>query len=286
MAILTAVLWASGGIHTPFLANYVFHVAVVGIVGGARATVIAGFVATLCAVLLYLTEHVPGMRIATWDPIAPWDVIAELIAFAGVIGAVAYVISHAVKELLEREVALARIGDAVALEYEVLSNTLSELEAGLEVVDRDGTVMWRNKRATELSPWAKAVGSTWGCPGEQRPCQGKVSGDCPVKHALASNQAGRCRFAAAVEGEGERVYEMLVFPLAASGGGPETQGPRRVMNLYLDRTTSVLDERGLILAERLASLGRATPVVTRPRLASRSARIRPRSSSTLVVRSR
>lgn len=30
------------------------------------------------------------------------------------------------------------------------------------------------------------------------------------------------------------------------------------MNLYLDRTTSVIDERGLILAERLASLGRVT----------------------------
>lgn len=259
MGILTAVLWASGGIHTPFLANYIFHVAIVGILGGARATVIAAGVAMTCAALLYATEHVPALRIATWEPVPPWGVIAEFLAFGGVIGAVAYVISHAVKELLEREVALARIGDAVALEYEVLSNTLSELEAGLEVVDRDGSVMWRNKRAAELSPWEPTVGGVWSCPGDHRACSGKVDGVCPVKRALASDEAGRCRFAAAVgEGARERVYEMLVFPLAASGPGNVREGARRVMNLYLDRTSSVLDERGLILAERLASLGRVT----------------------------
>jgi signal transduction histidine kinase len=254
MGILTAVLWASGGIHTPFLANYIFHVAVVGILGGPRATVITAVIAIGCAVLLWISEHVPGMRIATWDPVAPWGLISELIAFGGVIGVVAYVISHAVRELRERELALARVGDAVALEYEVLSNTLSELDAGLEVVERDGTVIWRNKRAAELSPWVEA-GTVWGCPGERRPCQAKVSGDCPVKRALDANQPGRCRFAA--EGtDGERVFEMLVFPLAAAGGRQD--GARRAMNLYLDRTTTVIDERGLILAERLASLGRVT----------------------------
>lgn len=254
MGILTAVLWASGGIHTPFLANYIFHVAIVGILGGARGTVIAAALAVLACLLLWLTEHVPGLRIATWDPVPPWDVISELTAFGAVVGAVAYIVSHAVRELRERELALARIGDAVALEYEVLSNTLSELDAGLEVVDGDGTVIWRNKRAAELSPWAPA-GSVWTCPGEHRPCQGKVDGHCPVKAALAAAEPGRCRFAAPSRDQTERVYEMLVFPLGPSGGRKQ---PRRAMNLYLDRTTSVIDERGLILAERLASLGRVT----------------------------
>ncbi|UJR82016.1 ATP-binding protein [Sandaracinus amylolyticus] len=254
MAILTAVLWASGGVHTPFIANYIFHVAVVGILGGARATFIAAGVALLASAALWATEHVSALRIATWDPVAPWDLISELVAFGGVLGAVAYIVSHAVRELRERELALARIGDAVALEYEVLSNTLSELDAGLEVVDGDGTVIWRNKRAAELSPYAQA-GGIWSCPGEHRPCQGKVEGECPVRRALAASEPGRCRFAATVEGI-ERVYEMLVFPLATAGA--RKGGPRRAMNLYLDRTSSVIDERGLILAERLASLGRVT----------------------------
>ncbi|MDQ3035037.1 MAG: ATP-binding protein [Myxococcota bacterium] len=254
MAILTAVLWASGGIHTPFLANYIFHVAIVGILGGARATLFAAAYAVGASFLLYATEHVPGMRIATWSPVAPWDIVAEFTAYVGVVGAVAYIVSQAVRELRERELALARIGDAVALEYEVLSTTLGELDAGLEVVEGGGTVIWRNKRAAELSPWASA-GAPWSCPGEHRPCQGKLAGQCPVQRALASSEAGRCRFAAPIDGV-ERVYEMLVFPLAPVGGRKD--GPRRAMNLYLDRTTSVIDERGLILAERLASLGRVT----------------------------
>jgi signal transduction histidine kinase len=254
MAILTAVLWASGGVHTPFTINFVFHVAIVGILGGPRWTVLAAGAAIACCVLLVATEHIPGLRIATWDPVAPWDVVAELSAFGGVTAAVAYLVSHAVRELREREVALARIGDAVALEYEVLSNTLSELDAGLEVVDRDGTVMWKNKRAAELSP-ESPPGTVWGCPGEHRPCQARVDGECPVKRALGAAQPGRCRFAAAIEGN-ERVYEMLVFPLAAEAKA--NGGKNRAMNLYLDRTSSVLDERGLILAERLASLGRVT----------------------------
>lgn len=253
MGILTAVLWASGGSHTPFLANYIFHVAIVGILGGARATVVAAGAAVLAGLFLYATEHIPVLHIATWNPVAPWDVVAEFLAYGGVVGTVAYIVSHAVRELRERELALARIGDAVTLEYEVLSNTLSELDAGLEIVESDGTVIWRNKRAGELSPWAK-VGTVWTCPGEERLCQGKVDGHCPVKRALASSEPGRCRFAAPIEGI-ERVYEMLVFPLAKASG---SEGRHRAMNLYLDRTTSVIDERGLILAERLASLGRVT----------------------------
>src|SRR5688500_4638504 len=39
MALLTIVLWAAGGMRTPFIGYYVFHVAIVGILGGTRATV-------------------------------------------------------------------------------------------------------------------------------------------------------------------------------------------------------------------------------------------------------
>lgn len=253
MLILTIVLWASGGIHTPFLANYIFHVAIVGILGGQRGTVIAAVIAVLGCFALLLTDHIPGLKIATWNPVPPWDAMSDLSAFVGVTIVVAYLVSQAIRELKEREVALARIGETVALEYEVLSNTLSELDAGLEVVDRDGTVMWRNKRAAELSPWAP-TGGAWTCPGSHRPCQGQVAGVCPIKQSLENAEPGRCRFAANIDGS-ERVYEMLVFPLA---GSPPRGGPQRAMNLYLDRTSTVLDERRFILAERLASLGRVT----------------------------
>ena len=269
MLLLAVVLWASGGVHVPFLMNFIFHVAIVGILGGPRLTVVAAATALGLCALLAVTEQVPALRIATWDPVPPWDSVAEVTAFAGVLAAVAYLVSHAVRELRDRELALARVGDAVALEYAVLSNTLSELDAGLEVVDADGTVMWRNKRALEIVPSLSSGGSespdaggAWHCHGELRPCQRTVTGECPVHAALERGEQGRCRFAATVDAQ-ERVYEMLVFPLHpdASSSPRSKAGAapgNRAMNLYLDRTTSVMEERGLILAERLASLGRVT----------------------------
>ena len=68
---------------------------------------------------------------------------------------------------------------------------------------------------------------------------------------LDEGEPGHCRFAVKLEGE-ERIYEMQVFPLGADHDG------QRVMNLYVDRTAGLVNERRLILAERLASLGRVT----------------------------
>lgn len=253
MALLTVVLWAAGGMRTPFIGYYVFHVAIVGILGGQRATVVAALAALLGSLLLLVTEHVPILQIGRWDPIWPWDLLAELAALVTMVGAVAYLVTHAVHELRLRERALAEARARANLELEVLTNTLDELEAGLEVVERDGEVIWRNKRAEELAPSVPhREPELWTCPGEVRACEQDVTGVCPVKQALDAGHPGHCRFAARIAGQ-ERVYEMQVFPL-----GPGPDGHPRVMNLYVDRTSTLVAERRLILAERLASLGRVT----------------------------
>lgn len=253
MGLLTIVLWAAGGMRTPFLGYYVFHVAIVGILGGRRATVVAAVAALLGSSILLLTEHVPMLQIGQWNPIWPWDLVAEIAAFVTTVGAVAYLVTHAVDELRIRERALAEARARAALELEVLTNTLDELEAGLEVVERDGAVIWRNKRAEELAPSVPHRDpELWTCPGAVRACEQDVTGVCPVNAALAAGHAGHCRFAARID-DMERVYEMQVFPL-----GPGPDGHPRVMNLYVDRTTTLVAERRLILAERLASLGRVT----------------------------
>ena len=253
MTLLTVVLWAAGGMRTPFLGYYVFHVAIVGILGGKRATVVAAVAALLGSFLLLLTENVPALQVGHWDPVWPWDLVAEVFAFATTVGAVAYLVTHAVHELRLHQGALADARARAALELEVLTNTLDELEAGLEVVERDGAVIWRNKRAEELAPSVPhRLPELWTCPGEVRACEQDVTGVCPVKSALDAGESGHCRFAAKIDGD-ERVYEMQVFPL-----GPGPDGHPRVMNLYVDRTGTLVAERRLILAERLASLGRVT----------------------------
>lgn len=250
LGLLTVVLWAAGGIRTPFLSYYVFHVALIGILGGGRAALLAAAAATAGAGLLWATELVPALRLGTWDPAAPWDLFADVAAFVTTVLAAAYIVTHAVQELRDRERALARARDRAALEYQLLSNTLDELEAGLEVVDADEHVLWRNKRAEQLAP-QMGPGMPWVCPGAHRACEKDATGVCPVLRAREIQEPGRCRFAAQL-GADERVYEMLVFPLP---GRRPADGPR-VMNLYVDRTHAVLAERRLVLAERLASLGR------------------------------
>ena len=245
LVMLTVVLWAAGGISSPFIGFYVFHVALIGILGGPAATYVATGAAFAGAGFLALTEWVPALRIGAWDPQPPWDIIGDAAAFTTTVGAAAYVVLHAVRELRDRERALGRARDQAELEYQVLSNTLDELEAGLELVSPNGSVEWRNRLAEELAPGPDDAG-TWQCPVAARGCETQPAGLCPVWRARDDGVTGRCRFAL-----DERWYEMLSFPLAS--GEDE---PPRVMNLYVDRTKILSTERQLLHAERLASLGR------------------------------
>lgn len=265
LVLLTVVLWAAGGISSPFIGFYVFHLALIGILGGPGATLVATAAALAAAGFLALTDWVPALRIGVWDPAPPWDTIGNVVAFVTTVGAAAYVVLHAVRELRDRESALGRSRDQAELEYQVISNTLDELEAGLEVVSPDGRIEWRNRLAEELAP--PAGDDVWACPVGTRGCEIQPAGLCPVWRAREEGAEGRCRFTVA-----DRWYEMLSFPLTARGDAPP-----RVMNLYVDRTQMLLAERRLLHAERLASLGRVaqgvahelnTPLATIRTLAS------------------
>jgi signal transduction histidine kinase len=265
--LLTVVLWAAGGARCPFVSYYVFHVAIVGILAGPRATQIAAVTAIVGVGFLVLSSEVEALRIGVWAPVEPWDVIAEAVAFISTLGTVAYLVTHAVRELRDREKALIRARDNAALEYELLSNTLDQLEAGLEVLSEDGRVAWRNRRAEELRQRESPGPNT--CPRSGHACRG-ANESCPIEAALSQREAGRCRFAVRT-GSIERVYEMLTFPLATTRAGA------RLMNLYVDRTAATLADQRLLVAERLVSLGRVaqgvahelnTPLATIRTLAS------------------
>ncbi len=266
LVMLTIVLWAAGGIASPFIGFYVFHLALIGILGGPAATLVATAAAFLGAGFLALTEWLPVLKIGAWDPAPPWDTIGNVAAFTTTIGAAAYVVLHAVRELRDRERELSTARDQAELEYQVISNTLDELEAGLEVVSPDGRIEWRNRVADRLAPPTNPRGE-WECPVAARHCETDPTGLCPVWRARDEGAEARCRFTV-----GDRSYEMLSFPLASR----DDHTPR-IMNLYVDRTQIMLAERRLLLAERLASLGRVaqgvahelnTPLATIRTLAS------------------
>jgi signal transduction histidine kinase len=246
---LTLALWAAGGIRSPFIGLYIFHVALAGILSGPRAVLVSACLALGCGGLLALFDVSPGMHIGSWNPNGLWAPVADAAAFAITVGGTAYLVTHAVTELRERERALRRARHRAELDFELLSNTLNQLDAGLEVLDAQRRVVWQNRRARDLlEPSGESEPRR--CPGASRPCERDVTGRCPIERALEAEQPGRCRFAVSRDGS-ERVYELLAFPLSAERAGSE-----RVMNLYLDRTHETLAERQLVLAERLASLGR------------------------------
>lgn len=247
MLLLTVVLWAAGGAECPFVSYYVFHVAIVGILAGPKATQTAAITAMVGTGFLVLSSEFSPLRIGYWNPVPPWDFIAEAVAFVSTVGTVAYLVTHAVRELRDREKALVRARDGAALEYELLSNTLDQLEAGLEVLASDGRVAWRNRRAEELASDTTLPGT---CPRTGHACTPVGKEGCPIELGLAhAEEPGRCRFALKSRGN-ERVYEMLTFPLASTHTGVQ------LMNLYVDRTQATLADQRLLLAERLVSLGR------------------------------
>jgi signal transduction histidine kinase len=249
--LLTVVLWASGGVRSPFIGYYAFHVALAGVLAGPAATLLAAAAALACGAFLALGEFVPELSISHWGVEGGLGALTDVAAFTSTIAGIAYIVTHAASELRDREEALARARDSAHLEYEVLSTTLNELDAGLEIVDSDAKVVFKNRLAHKLVP-QPSPGSTWHCPGHQgeHACERDVSDMCPLNRSLEHGEAGRCRFAVAVDGL-ERVYELHSLPLSASG-----KDKPKVMNLYVDRTGAMLAERQLVLSERLSSLGR------------------------------
>jgi C4-dicarboxylate-specific signal transduction histidine kinase len=196
-----------------------------------------------------LGEIYPEFKISRWGVQGPLRSLSDVAAFASTVAGIAYIVTHAAAELRDREEALAQARDRARLEYEVLSTTLHELDAGLEIIDSEGQVVFKNRLAQNLMPTPDA-GSRWHCPGGVRPCERDVSDLCPLHRSLDLGESGHCRFAVASD-EGERIYELHSFPLTAS----RDDNPN-VMNLYVDRTNAMMAERQLLLAERLSSLGR------------------------------
>ena len=249
--LLTVVLWASGGVRSPFIGYYAFHVALAGVLAGPKATLMAAAAALACGAFLALAEFVPALAISHWGVDGTVGAVTDVAAFTSTIAGIAYIVTHAVSELRDREEALARARDSARFEYEVLSTTLNELDAGLEIVDADAKVLFKNRLAQKLVPLPGA-GDTWHCPGhnKEHACERDISEMCPLTRSLEKGEAGRCRFAVSVDG-GERVYELHSLPLSAAAGDKP-----KVMNLYVDRTGAMLAERQLVLSERLSSLGR------------------------------
>ncbi|MFT5354284.1 MAG: signal transduction histidine kinase [Polyangiales bacterium] len=229
ITLLTSFLWASGGLDSPFSAFYLFHVVLVAILSDRRRVVIAVGITALYAGWLAFTAWVPALQLGQWNPIEPFDVLTRLVAFGLTLTGSAYLVGHSMRDIRGREQELEAARDEASLEYRLLSNTLDELEAGLEVVDGDGQVLWRNRRAELIAERSD-----------------RAAVDESQLHPRAS---GTHRFAVRVSND-ERVYEALTFPIDEDDHAP------RVMNLYLDRTQETLAEAQLLLAERLASLGR------------------------------
>jgi two-component system, sensor histidine kinase RegB len=108
LALLTTVLWATGGISTPFIGFYLFHVVLMATLGGPRATVLSALLTLGFVGVLAVLDAIPVTRISVWDPPPIVDVATRTLGFVTLLGGITYLVAHAAKELRDRERALSR----------------------------------------------------------------------------------------------------------------------------------------------------------------------------------
>lgn len=243
---LTLVLWASGGVHNPYLSLAFVHVLLVSVLGDRRAFLLACTGVLACAAFLLSVEVIPWLQISRLEADRQVTILLGVSAFVVTVVASAYVASRAQAELALRRQEAAAAKRARERNVEILHSAVDRLDVGLEILAPDGTPTYQNRHLLERH------GHETVCRKGKSHCD--ATGErCPVEDAREGIR-GSCRFSM-VDGSGrERVIEMLCFPLA-------DEKPAPVLRLHIDRTENFLAERRLLFAERLASLGRTVQAV-------------------------
>ena len=240
---LTVVLWASGGVRNPFLSLYFVHVLLVTTLGGRRAFLLACTAALLFAAFLLGAEAWPIFRISALEADSTSMAFLSASAFAVTVVGSAFVADRAQTELALRKREAEAAARARRHSAEILYAALDRLEVGVEILQPDGTASFRNRHLRDEGAICR-MGS--------HGCQ-PLGERCPVEDAR-EGKPGTCRFSLKDRGGRERVIELLTYPLS-------DEVPAPVLRLHVDRTESLIAERKLQFAERLASLGRTVQAV-------------------------
>jgi signal transduction histidine kinase len=234
---LTLVLWAAGGIDCPFVGFYAFPVLLAALLGDRPALLPAGVATAAGLGFLASGRLYPALAVGRWNPPERFADALNGGAVALTIAGVAY-FALVFSEAIRSQARARRDADML------LRLSLEGLDVGLEVIEADD-VVWQNPEATALLGARR--GAPWRCPRGPDACRADACARGPAPSSAGESRR-RCQFPLRT-GPGERLFEMLVFPLAEPGRA-------RIMVLYLDRTTEILAQRHLVLTERLASLGR------------------------------
>lgn len=242
---LTVVLWASGGVSNPFLSLYFVHVLLVTTLGGRRTFLLACTAALVSAAFLLAAEAWPAFKISSLVADSTSWTFLSAAAFAVTVVGSAFVADRAQTELLLRKREAEAARRQRERNAEILLAALDRLEVGVEILLPDGTATLRNRHLRTLRDGTLCRMEAHGC----KP----LGARCPIDDARAG-KPGTCRFSLKDRGGRERVMELLSFPLS-------DEVPAPVLRLHVDRTESILAERKLLFAERLASLGRTVQAV-------------------------
>jgi signal transduction histidine kinase len=240
---LTLVLWASGGVSNPFVSLYFVHLLVVSTLSGRDGALLASGLALLCVSFLFAADATPLLRISSFDPTPRLAPLLDGAAFFVTFVAAAYVAQRSAAELTARRDEAVAAKRASRRDTEILLSALDRLEVGVEVLGPDGAPRFQNRHLREHVDGPSCGGGA---------CE-RDGARCPMVEAREGHQ-GTCRFQRRMPDGRERVIEMHSFPLG-------DESPASVLRLHLDRTDSVLAERKLLFAEKLASLGRTVQAV-------------------------
>ncbi len=153
ITVLTLVLFGTGGFQNPFFTFYFFQVIIVWIILPFRESVLLTIFITFCFALQALAPSAFDLRTSNEGVLQlgelPFHVLGAPFSFVITTVITAYFVYIIMADLRKREHELRIAQRRAELELNKLDNILSQLGAGMLVIDRWQRIDWLNNRIRE-----------------------------------------------------------------------------------------------------------------------------------------
>jgi signal transduction histidine kinase len=234
--MVTWLLAWSGGVHNPLSVAFAFHVVIGALLNGRRGALFATAASLVCIAGLWWCESVgllPAPALSQ-PPAALW-----VLSLGMLLSGLAYLsLEIATRQARQRQKTAEKQEEAERA-LQLLLETLTALQVGVEVKDRDGFSILKSDGELERSAATRdAIARAQARLDEQT--------GPPTGQSLRTTE----RFSVALPGAGpERIVELIAL---------RPRHPRVAHALLtVDRTESLLVEQRHVMLERLATIGRA-----------------------------
>ncbi len=250
--VLSLILFLTGGFQNPFFTFYFFQVIIAWIILSYRESLLmTGFI-TLCFALQGLAPSTFDVKTSEQGLLnlgeLPFHVIGAPVSFVITTVITAYFVYIIMGDLRKRERQLGAARQHAELELKKLDNILSQLGAGMLVINRQQQIDWLNDRIKE---WFGSEGAdeTIACYRVSRIAKDLLSST--EKHVLLRKKRQfYYTLRLPILSQEIRDFEVVITPVCDRKGGLF-----QIIELVLDVTEQKKQQEQWFQAQRLAAIG-------------------------------